>query len=131
MKKIVSAILPSAYFLAPSLAFAQTSVDACPKGDFAGLCAFNIDSFGGIISTVVTVLFVIAVVIALAFLIWGGIKWILSGGDKSAVEGARNTIVAAIVGLIIVFLAYFILNIVLGFFGISLTKLELPKLSPN
>ena len=77
---------------------------------------------------VVTIAFVIAVLIALFFLLWGGIKWITSGGDKTGVEAARNQIIAAIIGLIIVFLSFFILNLVLGLFGLSLLDLKLPTL---
>ncbi|MEK7559024.1 MAG: hypothetical protein AAB521_01855 [Patescibacteria group bacterium] len=130
MKKFIPAIALSTYLLTPAVAFAQTSVSTCPPGQFNVLCGFTASSFGSVVSTLVSVLFVIAVVIALVFLIWGGIKWILSGGDKSAVESARNTIVAAVVGLIIVFLSYFILNIVLGFFDIKLADLKIPKINP-
>lgn len=85
-------------------------------------------NLGEVLGFVVTIAFVIAVLIALFFLIWGGIKWITSGGDKGGVESARNQIIAAIIGLIIVFLAFFILNLVLGLFGLSLFNLQLPTL---
>ncbi len=107
-----------------------TAISPCPPGDnpFSKLCSFaKPESFGQILGTVITIAFIIAVLIALAFLILGGMKWITSGGDKSGVEGARNQIIAAIIGLIIVFLAYFILNLVLGLFGLSLFDLKLPK----
>ena len=45
----------------------------------------------------VTLLFVVGIIIAIVFLIYGGIKWILSGGDSKQVESARSHIVAAIV----------------------------------
>jgi len=51
-----------------------------------------------------------------------------SGGDKAKVESARGTIIAAIVGLVIAFLAFFILSLALSFFGLSLTNLTLPRL---
>lgn len=109
---------------------AGTAISPCPPdgNPFSKLCTFaKPESFGQILGTVITVAFIIAVLVALAFLILGGIKWITSGGDKAGVEGARNQIIAAIIGLIIVFLAYFILNLVLGLFGLSLFDLRLPK----
>lgn len=130
MKKFIPAIALVTYFLVPSSAFAQY-IDACPPGasPFNKLCHLTAGGFGNIVGSVITILFIIAVIVALAFLIWGGIKWIISGGDKSAVESARNTIVAAVVGLIIVFLAYFILNIITNFFlGTNLTNFQLPQL---
>jgi hypothetical protein len=54
--------------------------------------------------------------LALFYLIWGGLSWITSEGDKQRLAQARTRIVFAIIGLIIVFLAYLIVNIVLGFF---------------
>lgn len=125
-KIIVTTGVFSSYLLAASSVFAQVTVDTCPKDQFSFLCTIGADKFGGLVGAVINILFIIAVVIALAFLIYGGIKWILSGGDKTAVESARNTIVAAIVGLVIVFLSYFILNIILKFFHIDINNLVLP-----
>ncbi len=128
MKKLLPILAFTTYLLSPSIVFADT-IDTCPTGDFAGLCKITSGNFGDVVGNLVTFFFIIAIVIALAFLIFGGIKWIFSGGDKTAVESARNTIVAAIVGLIIVFLAFFILNIVTTFFlGKSITAFTLPTL---
>jgi len=61
---------------------------------------------------IVNFLFAIGFILALIFLIWGGIKWIFTRGDKTKVEEARNHIQAAIVGLIFVIAAFVIINIV-------------------
>ena len=123
-------------FAAPAAAFANhpggthtpVPVNPIPSGQFEDLGKVQAGDFGAIVGSAITILFVIAIVIALGFLVYGGIKWITSGGDKAAVETARNTIVAAVVGLVVVFLSYFILNLVLGFFNLSLTELKLPTL---
>lgn len=132
MKKYLatsSAILP---FLYTQQAFAQAtgggqSVSPCngQSGIVATLC--KAQDLGAVLGFVITIAFIIAILVALAFLILGGIKWITSGGDKGGVEAARNQIIAAVVGLIVVFLAFFILNLVLGLFGLSLFNLSLPK----
>ncbi|MBU3978226.1 hypothetical protein KKE68_00815, partial [Patescibacteria group bacterium] len=75
-------------------------------------------------------LMIIAVIIAVFFLVWGGIKWIMSGEDKAKVESARNTIIGGIVGLVLVFLAYFIISVVAGIFGINISNLSLPTIVP-
>lgn len=117
-------------FIAPSFAFAQSiPVSPIPSGNFSGLASLGASNFGKIVGNVVTIAFVLAALIALAFLIYGGVKWITSGGDKAAVEGARNTIVAAVIGLVVVFLSYFILNLILGFFNLNLGDLSLPKIT--
>ena len=77
-----------------------------PKQFLTGVSVEKLPQF------LITLLFLVGIVIAVVFLIYGGIKWILSGGDSKQVEGARNHIVAAIVGLIVVVGAFFILNFV-------------------
>jgi len=128
MKKIASSISAAAVYLSLALpAFAaDTPLNTCATGQFSALCNYNNTKLGNVISTVVTVLLVGAAVISLFFLIYGGIRWITSGGDKSKVDSARQTIVASIIGLIIALLAYFIINIVLGFFNLKLSNLTLP-----
>ena len=62
----------------------------------------------------------IAIILSLFFLIWGGISWILSGGDKHGVEQARARIMYAIVGLVLTLLSFLIINMIGYFFGVDL-----------
>lgn len=96
-----------------------------PAGSFISLDLANIPQF------IINLLFAIGIVVAIAYLIYGGIKWVMSGGDKAGVEAARNHIVAAIVGLVIIAGAFLILNVVFTLLtgsGFSLTNLTLPNL---
>jgi hypothetical protein len=68
----------------------------------------------GIASKVVNFLSVIVGVVAVIMIIVGGFRYITSGGESSNVSGAKNTLIYAIVGLIIVALAQFIVHFVLG-----------------
>lgn len=133
MKKLAAASLTLTAFLSAALpAHAGAAIDCGKTGaGFNALCNLKTDNIGQIVGTAITILLIVAVIIALFFLVWGGIRWITSGGDKGKVEGARNTIVAAIVGLIIAFLAFFILQVALGFFGLDLAQLTLPKFTGN
>lgn len=74
----------------------------------------------GIISTAVKVILIVAAIIAFIFLVFGGIKWITSGGDKEGTQAAQKTITAALVGLIIVFAAWAIIWLLSTFFGIDI-----------
>lgn len=113
-----------------SVVFADRIVD-CTGTQFNPLCNLNANNFGATLGKIITFAFIGAIIIALLFLIYGGIKWITSGGDKSGVEEARNHVVASIVGLVIVFLAFFITNIVVFLFtGKNLLELQIPTLSP-
>lgn len=55
--------------------------------------------------------------IAVAMLIWGGLRYIISGGDSKKVTDAKNTILYALLGLVIAFFAYAIVNFVLNAIG--------------
>ncbi len=133
MKKVSALIFSGATYLSLAThAFAETPINPCPEANPDG-ANFNIlctlAPGGSLISFLVTVAFIAASLIALGFLIFGGIKWIMSGGDKSGVEAARNMIVAALVGLVITFLAYLIINVVFTFFNLgSITGLVLPTI---
>lgn len=65
-----------------------------------------------------TYLFIIVITAALIFLIWGGIAWTTSQGDKAKIEAARKRIMYAVIGMVVAFSAYLIISTVLAFFGI-------------
>jgi len=69
---------------------------------------------GSIFTTVVNVLLFLIGAISVIMLIVGGIRYTISGGDSGAVTAAKNTIMYAIIGLIIAFLAFALVNWVLG-----------------
>jgi multisubunit Na+/H+ antiporter MnhB subunit len=54
--------------------------------------------------------------VSVIMLIIGGIRYTISQGDSSAVTSAKNTILYAIIGIIVALLAYAIVNFVLGSF---------------
>ncbi len=68
-------------------------------------------------SNITVTLLSLAGVAALFFIIFSGIKFITSGGDPKQVEGARKTLTYAIIGLIVIFLAYFIINTIAALTG--------------
>lgn len=67
-----------------------------------------------VIKLVINIFTLIVGVIAVIMIIVGGLKYITSGGDSGNVTSAKNTILYAIVGLIIVALAQFIVRFVLA-----------------
>lgn len=129
MKKLAALLSLSAYLSLVPSAFAE-NVNACVNGQFQTLCQLQAGNFGGIVGSVISLVFVISVVFALFYLIYGGFRWLISSGDKGKVTEAREHIIAAVIGLVIIFLAYFILNIIMGFFGVgSLSNLVIPNIS--
>lgn len=71
---------------------------------------------GGIFRTITNVLLFLIGAIAVIMLIIGGIRYTISGGDSTAVTSAKNTILYAVVGIIVALLAYAVVNFVLDSF---------------
>lgn len=64
----------------------------------------------------------LAGIVALFLIILSGIKFITSGGDAKQVEGARKTLTYAIIGLIVILLSGFILNLISQITGVGCIK---------
>ena len=79
--------------------------DECPR-----------DLFGntGVFKQVTNTILYIVGIIAVIMLIIGGIKYVISGGDSKKVTDAKNTVLYAIIGLVIAFLAFAIVNFVIS-----------------
>ena len=76
----------------------------CPKDLFGETGAFR--------QITNTILYVVGI-IAVIMLIIGGIKYVLSGGDSKKVTDAKNTVLYAIIGLVIAVFSYAIVNFVI------------------
>jgi hypothetical protein len=138
MRKYLALLSPAIYLSLAATAFAAAGdipINTCDTtGQFAILCKLSSGDFGTVIGSLIQLIFVVAVVVALLYLIYGGFRWLVSSGDKTQVASAREHIVAAIIGLVIIFLSYFIMNLILGFFlgsGVSLSNLTIPTVQLN
>ena len=118
MKKIVSSVGASTIMLlssfSPVLAQKINLKDAAPSPSVANA------SIERLISVVISLLIVAASVIFFLWLVLGGIKWIMSGGDKTKTEEARSQITAALIGLVIVFSAWAIAQLIVTVFGVNI-----------
>lgn len=111
--------------LVPAMASAQSTDEVTP-----GLaCGVNLDTSGNsctvdssgatdkvnsLLKTVINIFSIVVGVVAVIMIIIGGLKYITSGGDSGNVSSAKNTIIYALVGLVVVALAQFIVRFVLG-----------------
>ena len=87
------------------------SADSCAKGvqEENGGPTSLFDGDSPIFTTAINIMLFISVIM----LIYGGIRYVLSSGDSGAVQNAKNTIMYAIIGLVIAILAYAIVNFVI------------------
>jgi len=123
--------LPGLTLFAPGVALGASSIaeSVCQGTNVAtsedgglgdgGACAASdgessVSGLYKLAADVVNIFSVIVGIIAVIMIIFGGFKYITSGGDSGNVSGAKNTLIYAIVGLIIVALAQFIVRFVLN-----------------
>lgn len=87
----------------------QPSSNACDTANTAGASKFN-----DTLHTIINVFSIIVGIVAVIMIIIGGFRYITSGGNSEKVTSAKNTLIYAIVGLIIVALAQIIVRFVLS-----------------
>jgi hypothetical protein len=86
-------------------------------GDADHSCAnsgVDATGIGKLASQIVNIFSIIVGAVAVIMIIYGGFRYITSGGDSNAVGGAKNTLIYAIIGLVIVALAQVIVHFVLN-----------------
>lgn len=121
------------FALFPLLAFAPTAhAVELSQTIKDGLCAgANLDlttdcSSGGVnngeaaikmtkfIKAIINILSIVIGAVAVIMIIIGGFKYITSGGSTDSVTGAKNTILYAVIGLIIVSLSQILVRFIIG-----------------
>lgn len=126
MKKILNKItltlaLAGAFSMpfVPAVALAQTKEDICKGVGLAGGTANCAEPSTGpsVDSTVKLVVSILSFIVGLAaviMIIIGGFKYITSSGDANNISSAKNTILYAIVGLVVAVLAQVLVRFVLN-----------------
>ena len=85
---------------------------------------------GRTLESAVKIFFLIGSVAVLIMFLWGSVSWILSGGDKEKVAGARKRITTAIVGIAMLSLTFISIYTLGTMIGINpLDNLEIPTFS--
>lgn len=115
---LVPVLALSVAFIAPVADTAQAAISdgitggaGAARGDDQPADLFAAD---GIFTIIVNALLFIIGALSVVMLIYGGIRYTISGGDSNAVTAAKNTIMYAIIGIVVAVLAYAIVNFVLG-----------------
>ena len=117
---LMPALVLGLSFLTPALA--APSAGAVDYGIKAGTSAskteempeslFGEDGSEGIFKKVVNIMLFVIGAVAVIMLIYGGVKYVTSGGAQDKVAEAKNTILYAIVGIVVALLAFAVVNFV-------------------
>lgn len=124
VKNIIRTALPSVLMVAFVITIAAAPLvgaEGSPIENGAGSArgtGQTADLFGqaGVFQTITNVLLFILGAISVIMIIIGGLRYVISGGNATAVTAAKNTILYAIVGVIVALLAYAVINFVLTSF---------------
>ncbi|NLA42691.1 hypothetical protein GX865_00830 [Candidatus Saccharibacteria bacterium] len=123
MKKVTNTIFALIASLMIAFTAVSIPVEAFTGGVSSGASSARgndqpADLFGsaGVFSKITNVLLFIVGAISVIMIIIGGLRYVISGGDSTNVSAAKNTILYAIIGIVISLLAYAIVNFVLEAF---------------
>lgn len=87
----------------------RAATDPCEDTDNA-----NADGLNDLIATLINIFSIIIGIIAVIMILIGGLKFITSSGDSNKITSAKQTIIYAVIGLIIVALAQFFVRFILS-----------------
>lgn len=72
------------------------------------------EGIGNVVETIINILSLVVGAVSVIMIIIGGLRYVISGGDSNTTQSARNTIIYALVGLVIVIFAQIIVAFVVG-----------------
>jgi len=102
-----------------SLVLDPTNNTGCPSG-YSGNCGnYSLDDFTLIAINASRIVLGLIGSLALLMFIYGGVLFLISAGSSESVGKAKKVIVAAVIGLVIVFASFLIIKFVLGTMGIT------------
>lgn len=103
--------------LPASSAMAINVFDQCADNADSAVCkAQGTDDASSMVRIIINTLLIVLGMIAVVMIVIGGIRYTTSNGDSSAIKGAKDTILYAVVGLIVAIMSYAIVNFVVGAF---------------
>jgi hypothetical protein len=121
MLAFVPVLVPAAAYAATSTTSPDITNNLCSSADTlqvdgGGNCdtANAANQANNIIATVINIFSVVVGVVAVIMIIYGGFRYITSGGDSGKITSAKNTIIYALIGLVVVALSQFIVKFVLA-----------------
>ena len=115
----IALLVPSvAYAVEPTTSISQSLCNGASNMTEGGDCTTEQggvqSTVQGVVNKVINIFSWVVGIVSVIMIIYGGFKYITSGGDSAGVTSAKNTILFAIVGLVVVALAQIIVKFVIG-----------------
>ncbi|MBR3131974.1 hypothetical protein IKG33_00970 [Candidatus Saccharibacteria bacterium] len=123
MKKILISIISLIFllssflfFFSPTVSAAKCSNDVCNSDKYPASvksacgCKAQADTFSSVIQNILSAVIAVSGLVAVVFIVIGGINYMTSTGDPGKTKKAKDTILYALIGLIICALAFAIVN---------------------
>lgn len=107
--RILEIILSVSLVLAPTAALALVLPNC---NNLNGVSCRTDTSVTGLITTVINWLLALAGLVAVLFLIIGGFWYITSAGNEETAEKGKNTVINALIGIVIIVLSYVIVQVI-------------------
>lgn len=107
----------------------QAAVEQLPFSQ--GIVTSEDAGFGSFLGIILSGVMLIAVLMTLLYLLWGGIEWITAGGDKGKTEKARDKITQSVIGLVVLGASVAILSIVQSFLGVGILNFSNSSTTSN
>ncbi len=109
----------------------QTGTPCDPKTEICntavpGLFSEPEVNLSNYLNAIITFVFIIGFLVFFFMLIFGGVQWITSGGDKQGTQSARGRLTAALIGLAILAFSWAIITLAENFFGINILNFAIP-----
>lgn len=93
-----------------------------PLGEFEISTTMAVHLFNQVIRNIIGILTIVAGIWFIFQFITGGISWLTAGGDKAKIESAQKKITQAIIGLVIIIIAIFIIDLIGSLLGLEILR---------
>jgi uncharacterized membrane protein len=117
---IAPGFMPAVAFAAPEIdnaacAGSNITITANPSNDACeDINKDGAETANNLVATIINIISVVVGIVAVIMIIYAGFRYVTSGGRDDSVKGAKNTILYAIIGLVVVALAQIIVHFVLN-----------------
>lgn len=98
------------------------NIDITPPG---GIPPPSTDTVGKVLRNGITLFLAAGIIASIFVIVWGGINWITSGGEKQKLASAKARITWAIIGLVVMLTSFIIIRLINYFLEIDLLIIPL------